>query len=139
MTDSKSLLVIYCSILLGLTTSYLVISSVVQYWQLRKIPGPPLAAWTNLWLMWHMNHRENFHNIRKRLHQKYGPVQRYGPNRVMFSDPAAIPIILGSTNIFPKVLCEDTSAPKLILPHRPQITDQRRHLLMDQRWHRSLL
>ncbi|EMD01057.1 hypothetical protein BAUCODRAFT_144632 [Baudoinia panamericana UAMH 10762] len=77
-------------------------TSVLQYWRLRKIPGPPAAAWTNLWLMWQMNRKESFYETRKRLHQRYGPVQRYGPNRVMFSDLSAVPVILGTTNILPK-------------------------------------
>lgn len=93
----------YCLVLLTVATIWLLVKSTVQYWKLRKIPGPRLAAWTNLWLMWHMHTKETFHVVKKKLHQKYGPVHRYGPNRVMFSDPAAIPIILGSTNIFPKV------------------------------------
>ncbi|KAF2023734.1 cytochrome P450 [Setomelanomma holmii] len=78
------------------------IGSLVQYWRLRHIPGPPLAAWTNLWLMQHMHHKETFHMVKRRLHQRYGPIQRYGPNRVMFSDPAAVPVILGSTNVYQK-------------------------------------
>lgn len=90
-------------VLLGATGTYLVISSVSQYWRLRHIPGPPLAAWTNLWLMQRMNGKEKFYNIRKRLHQKYGPVQRYGPNRVMFSDVAAVHSIHPTSNILPKV------------------------------------
>jgi hypothetical protein len=94
---------LYCSALLGLTVAYLLITSTSQYLRLRHIPGPPLAAWTNFWLMRHMHHKDNFHVIRKRLHQEYGPIQRYGPNRVMFSDPTAIPIILGWTSVFIKV------------------------------------
>jgi hypothetical protein len=104
---------------------YFIFSSSVQYWRLRNIPGPPIAAWTNLWLMWHLNSKDRFHNIKRRLHQRYGPVQRYGPNRyalvhcahprhfadiqnrVMFSDIAAIPIILGTSNIFPRVGTEN--------------------------------
>ena len=90
-------------VLLGATGTYLVISSALQYWRLRHIPGPPLAAWTNFWLMQRMNSKEKFYNIRKRLHQKYGPVQRYGPNRVMFSDVSAVHSIRPTSNILPKV------------------------------------
>ena len=90
-------------ILALLAGAYLILSSVVQYWRLRHIPGPPLAAWTNLWLMRHMNGTEKFYDVRKRLHQKYGPVQRYGPNRVMFSDVSAVHSVLPATNILPKV------------------------------------
>jgi hypothetical protein len=81
---------------------YTICLSLFQYWRLRHIPGPKLA-WTNLWLMWHMNSEEPFHNTKKRLNDRYGPVQRYGPNRVMFSGLSAVSVILGTSNILPKV------------------------------------
>jgi hypothetical protein len=84
---------------------YLVLSPVLQYWRLRHIPGPPLAAWTNFWLMRQLNGKEKFYDVRKRLHQNYGPFQRYGPNRVMFSDVSAVHSVLPTSNILPKV-CE---------------------------------
>jgi hypothetical protein len=90
-------------VLIGATGVYLVFSSILQYWHLRHIPGPPLAGWTNLWLMQSMNGKEKFYDIRKRLHQKYGPVQRYGPNRVMFSDVSAVHSVLPTSNTLPKV------------------------------------
>lgn len=93
-----------CLILIGVTGVYLIISSVLQFWRLRHIPGPPIAAWTNLWLMQHLNGKEKFYDIRKRLHHKYGPVQRYGPNRVMFSDVSAVHSVLPTSNILPKVV-----------------------------------
>ncbi|KAK3110519.1 hypothetical protein LTR53_015103 [Teratosphaeriaceae sp. CCFEE 6253] len=50
-----------------------------------------------------MTREEPFYNARRRLAEKYGPVQRYGPIRVMFSDASAIPFILGTANpIYPK-------------------------------------
>jgi hypothetical protein len=95
--------VVLASILALLAGAYFILSSILQYWRLRHIPGPPLAAWTNLWLMRHMNGTEKFYDVRKRLHQKYGSVQRYGPNRVMFSDVSAVHSVLPATNILPKV------------------------------------
>ena len=83
--------------------AYFVSISVLQYLRLRYIPGPPLAAWTNFWLMRQLNDTEKFYDVKKRLHQKYGPVQRYGPNRVMFSDVSAVHSVLPATNILPKV------------------------------------
>ncbi|KAI8931651.1 hypothetical protein NX059_011300 [Plenodomus lindquistii] len=94
--------VIYAIVSAALAVVYLVSTTIIQYWRLRKIPGPPLAAWTNLWLMWYMHRKEPLNLYKRRLHQDYGPVQRYGPNRVMFSDVSTIPIILGSTDVFPK-------------------------------------
>lgn len=82
---------------------YFVFSTVVQYWRLRHIPGPPLAAWTNFWLMRQLNGTEKFYDVKKRLHQEYGPVQRYGSNRVMFSDVSAVHSVLPASNSLPKV------------------------------------
>jgi hypothetical protein len=92
----------------GLLGAYIVFSSVLQYWRLRHIPGPPLAAWTDFWLMRQLNGTEKFYDVRKRLHQRYGLVQRYGPNRVMFSDVSAIHSVLPASNILPKV-CKTVS------------------------------
>jgi hypothetical protein len=87
----------------GFIGIYIVLSSVLQYWRLRHIPGPPLAAWTDFWLMRQLNGTEKFYDVRNRLHQRYGPVQRYGPNRVMFSDVSAVHSVLPASNILPKV------------------------------------
>jgi hypothetical protein len=69
---------------------------------LRKIPGPAIAPWTRLWrvkLVW--DGKAPWKYIK--LHEKYGPVVRTGPNSVDISDPAAIPIIYGVTSKFTKV------------------------------------
>ncbi|RWA04439.1 hypothetical protein EKO27_g10667 [Xylaria grammica] len=54
---------------------------IVSYFQspLKKYPGPPLAAWTNYWRMYHA-YKGSMHVITKELHNKYGPVVRMGPN-----------------------------------------------------------
>ncbi|KAL6856416.1 cytochrome P450 [Trichoderma novae-zelandiae] len=46
---------------------------------LRKYPGPLLAAYTNFYRMYYA-YRGNMHLISKKLHDKYGPVVRMGPN-----------------------------------------------------------
>jgi len=91
------------SLLAVLAGVYFISTTVPQYLRLRHIPGPPLAAWTNFWLMRQLNGTEKFYDVKKRLHQKYGPVQRYGPNRVMFSDVSAVHSVLPPSNILPKV------------------------------------
>lgn len=103
LNDEQPRVVNLIFIFIGVTGVYLVLASVLQYWRLRHIPGPPIAAWTNLWLMQRLNGKEKFYDIRKRLHQKYGPVQRYGPNRVMFSDVSAVHSVLPTSNVLPKV------------------------------------
>jgi hypothetical protein len=87
----------------GFLGGYIMLSSILQYWRLRHIPGPHLAAWTDFWLMRQLNGTEKFYDVRKRLHQRYGPVQRYGSNRVMFSDVSAVHSVLPASDILPKV------------------------------------
>lgn len=135
---SQGLLLI--SIVALLAGAYLIFASVLQYWRLRHIPGPPLAAWTNLWLIRHMNGTEKFYDVRKRLHQKYGSVQRYGPNRVMFSDVSAVHSVLPATNVLPKVcglhfLLSIRRADR----KRPIVTLHSRHLSMARKLHLFLL
>ncbi|KAF8243200.1 cytochrome P450 [Wilcoxina mikolae CBS 423.85] len=62
---------------------------------LSSIPGPPLAATTNLYQVFQYFYRgrwgEGEHQMR--LHKKYGPVVRYGPNYVIVDLPHALPQI----------------------------------------------
>ncbi|KAF8533199.1 cytochrome P450 [Trichophaea hybrida] len=62
---------------------------------LSSIPGPPLAATTNLYQFFQYFYRrrwgEGQHQLR--LHKKYGPVVRYGPNHVIVNLPHALPQI----------------------------------------------
>jgi hypothetical protein len=82
---------------------YLVVSLVRRYIALRHIPGPRLAAWTDFWLL--SKHLQGSDQLRlfSDLEKQYGPAVRYGPNRVIFSNPAAVPIIYSATNVFEKV------------------------------------
>jgi len=59
---------------------------------LAKIPGPFLAAYTDLWRFWLVWGRrpEKTHIA---LHEKHGPLVRIGPTTVSVSDPEAIKII----------------------------------------------
>lgn len=59
---------------------------------LAKIPGPTLAAYTDLWRFWLVWGRrpEKTHIA---LHEKHGPLVRLGPKTVSVSDPEAIKII----------------------------------------------
>ncbi|KAK3356708.1 cytochrome P450 [Lasiosphaeria hispida] len=56
---------------------------------LRQYPGPILAKFTNLWRLYHIT-RGNFHQDVIRLHKKYGPVVRIGPNVLDVDDPALL-------------------------------------------------
>ncbi|KAH8882517.1 cytochrome P450 [Thozetella sp. PMI_491] len=68
---------------------------------LRRVPGPFWARFTDGWYFWRLAlGRFEMDNIK--LHQKYGRVVRYGPNRYSFNDPSAAKIIYGLGTHFPK-------------------------------------
>ncbi|KAK3694224.1 cytochrome P450 [Podospora appendiculata] len=46
---------------------------------LKRYPGPFLDGWTNLWRLWVVYRADYAHTVKK-LHEKYGPVVRLGPN-----------------------------------------------------------
>lgn len=89
--------------LLLLLLLLVVIVIVAQYNRLRHIPGPLLPRLTDTYLQWRLRARgENYVDILHDLHARYGPVVRWGPNRVSFAPAAAIPLIYGSKDVFPK-------------------------------------
>ena len=73
-----------------------------SYFRLRDVPGPFVAAWTNLpRLSWVLSNRA--HEIHIQLHRQYGKMVRFGPNMVSISDPAEISTIYGFNPVFQKV------------------------------------
>lgn len=61
---------------------------------LSRIPGPRLAACSSLWLAWHTFVGDECTAVFK-LHERYGPVLRVGPNDVDIADGDAVdPIYL---------------------------------------------
>ncbi|EKG16143.1 Cytochrome P450 [Macrophomina phaseolina MS6] len=68
---------------------------------LIDIPGPPLAAWTGLWRFFDVQ-KGQAHWTHIRLHKKYGPLVRIGPNHVSVGDPKEIPNIYGLNKGFTK-------------------------------------
>ena len=78
-----------------------VLNTFHSYMRLRHIPGPRLAAQTNLvrrsWVT-----TGDAHQIHTDLHRQYGTVVRFGPNAVMVSQPKAIDKIYGFKTRFLK-------------------------------------
>ena len=89
--------------LLGLAIFALFLRFFLQYGKLRHIPGPLGAKLTNFWLARKLWNGESFVDIARDLDRKYGPVVVYGPNRVLFSDPAAVPVLFNTKDPLPKV------------------------------------
>jgi hypothetical protein len=91
------------AILVGVVLGSLFLKHFLQYWSLRHIPGPWQAKATNFWLARKFWNKESFVDIARDLDRRYGPVVAYGPNRVLFSDASAVPIIFGTKDALPKV------------------------------------
>jgi benzoate 4-monooxygenase len=66
-----------------------------------NIPGPKLAAFSNLWLMYQCRRGKRYAAVDK-AHKKYGSLVRLQPNHVSVADPEAINAIYGHGNGFLK-------------------------------------
>ena len=69
---------------------------------LRAIPGPFSASFSNLWKVLAV-YKEEMPQRNIAVHRKYGPVVRIGPKHVSFSSSEALQIIHGSRQAYPKV------------------------------------
>jgi hypothetical protein len=65
---------------------------------LRQLPGPFLPRFTRMWKVY-ISLKGDSHIEYQKLHRKYGPIIRTGPNAVSVGDAAMIPEIYlqGST------------------------------------------
>lgn len=78
-----------------------------SYWRLRHIPGPFWASLSDiprtLWVL--TGHAQVIH---RKLHDKYGPLIRIGPNMISVDEPDAIPTIYttkpGTIKVRPRLL-----------------------------------
>ncbi|KAL8350058.1 hypothetical protein RB598_005409 [Gaeumannomyces tritici] len=68
---------------------------------LRRCPGPFFARWTNLWRFYHTL-RGDIHLVNKRMHERYGPVVRTGPNNLDLDLPELIKAIYTTDGRWPK-------------------------------------
>lgn len=69
---------------------------------LRSIPGPVIARFTRFYRPWRIA-KGDAPDFYLKLHEKYGPIVRTGPNTVDISDPKALPVIYGISSKFLKV------------------------------------
>lgn len=68
---------------------------------LRQIPGPILAKFTNLYRLSLVN-TGSAHIHHQALHKRHGPFIRLGPNTISIGTPAAIPILYNTRTRYPK-------------------------------------
>ncbi|KAK3988391.1 cytochrome P450 [Cladorrhinum sp. PSN332] len=77
------------------------ISAIHAWYRLRHIPGPRLASFTYTWFglwMW----RGKITHILTKIHEKYGPLVRIGPNALLVSDPDTLFHINGVRSNYPR-------------------------------------
>lgn len=73
-------------VLLVALISYICIGSAVNYRKLTAFKGPPLAAFSRLWL-WRQSLGQRSHLAQKEALEKYGSPVRIGPNLLVTDDP----------------------------------------------------
>lgn len=69
--------------------AYLLLSSIIAWFRLRHIKGPPLASFSYVWLLRSTLSGKQAENFRA-VNDKYGPLARIGPNDLLTSDPEVI-------------------------------------------------
>jgi hypothetical protein len=68
---------------------------------LRNVPGPFLARFSRLWMVYHAR-KGDMHTTMIALHKKHGKLVRTGPSEVSISDTAALKAIYGAGSKFRK-------------------------------------
>jgi hypothetical protein len=87
---------------IALACVYLVTSLQVAFTKgLRQVPGPLVARFSGLYRLSLVLRGQTPEEYRK-VHQKYGPIVRVGPDHVSVSDPSTIPVIYGISSRFLK-------------------------------------
>lgn len=84
---------------LGLLLLFLVHFYILPYFRnyaLRCIPGPFLARFSNLWLLYQSRRGRRYLAVNE-AHKSYGPFVRIQPGHVSVADASAIPIIYSHT------------------------------------------
>ena len=80
---------------------YYVYPYFVTYGDLRPIPAPFFAKFTNWWLLLVCRRGDRYATVDE-LHKKLGPVVRIQPNHVSLFDDEAINLVYGHGNGFLK-------------------------------------
>lgn len=69
----------------------------LRNWQIKDIPSPFPAAFTNLWLLFQARQGKRYLAV-DNAHKKYGKLVRIQPHHVSVADADAIPVIYGHGN-----------------------------------------
>lgn len=93
--------------LVAAVLAYYIIPYFATFGDLRDIPAPFPAQFTNLWLL-SVVRRGNRYEVVDKMHKKFGKVVRIAPNHVSIADVSAIHSIYGHGNGFLKSDFYDT-------------------------------
>ncbi|KAK0744864.1 cytochrome P450 [Apiosordaria backusii] len=99
---------------------------------LRKYPGPFLAGYTNLWRLYQVR-TGKYHLAIQKLHEKYGPVVRIGPNLLDLDYPELSKVIYGTDGKWRKTEFYHNNSALVngkITYHMFSTTDQTEHAQM---------
>ena len=107
---------------------------------LRDIPGPLLARLTQKWLIC-VDFAGKRTTTIHRLHQKYGPVVRIGPEEVSFANVETIKDLYGQRTAFAKAPIYDTFSlpPMGIFSLRDRVEHSQRRKLLSHAFSQSNL
>ncbi len=82
--------------------------------RLRNFPGPWIAGITKFWHVYQCVGSQN-HLLLDRLHRKYGPFVRTGPEEITVFHPEILPAVDGPGNICTKAVWYDLLLPEIAL------------------------
>ncbi len=88
------------AIFLGICVAYFLLQILLD--PLRDIPGPLLARFTRFWSFFEI-YKGTFELTNIKLHKRYGPIVRIGPNEYSIDDVEAPKTIYGHGSNFVKV------------------------------------
>lgn len=90
-------------IVLVFTTVSYGVSCLLSYFRphLRQLPGPFLARFTRFYKVY-ISLKGDSHIEHQKLHKRYGPIVRTGPNSVSIGDAAMIPEIYLQGSLYQK-------------------------------------
>ncbi|KAK9469063.1 cytochrome P450 [Lipomyces arxii] len=77
---------IFIQLLFAVIVVGTIIWCVIRKSELYRVPGPPITAVTDLWILW-QTYKERRNRLVHDLHLRYGPIVRLSPHEVAIADP----------------------------------------------------
>lgn len=103
---------------------------------LRVIPGPFLAKYSKICLLWAEAKGRRTETIHS-WHEKYGPIVRVGPNEISFSGVEHVRDIYGQSSVFMKDAVYDTFGRKGIFSMRDKYEHRERRRFLNHAFTQS--